>query len=102
MRPAPPRPKPAREGGGTARTPRAGCSCSLQPAQTRGDQALHATDLGFEVAPAARSDLVGPAAVVAVEGGDHAVRLEARYRAVERARAEAHAGDGGDVLDHGV
>jgi hypothetical protein len=77
-------------------------SSSLQPAQSGRDKVLHAADLRLQVPAAFGGDLVRPAAVVALEGLDHAFGLEASDCAIQSARPEPSACDGLDVVDHRV
>src|SRR5438034_3994737 len=99
-----PRPPPRVRSGGWPTPPPRPCATSrpLEPAEAGRDQSLHAADLGLEMPSPACADLIGPPAVVAVEGFDHAVGLEPGYRSIQRARAEANPGDRRDVLDHRV
>jgi hypothetical protein len=77
-------------------------SSSLQPAQSGRDKVLHSANLRLQVAAALGGDLVRPAAVVTLEGLDHALGLEAGDCAIKSARPETSACDGLDVVDHRV
>src|SRR6476646_2968041 len=73
-----------------------------EPATTCRDKVPHPADLRFQAAAARRCDLLGSAAVVSLEGHDHALRLEASDCAIQGARSQPSAGDGLDVVDHRV